>query len=114
MDARFPCPNHPERLYDTRVCLNAVSKDVRGDLRLLEDRPLSAQPAHMLSFGPEQMDEAIGKGAIVFPRCGCRHAVVAAPPRYLWAPLRRGQTRTTTRTGLMRHDTYVALSEVMT
>jgi hypothetical protein len=39
MDARFPCPDHPERLYDTEVCLSAVSKDVRGDLRLLDDRP---------------------------------------------------------------------------
>ena len=39
MDARFPCPDHPERLYDTKVCLSTVSKDVRGDLRLLEDRP---------------------------------------------------------------------------
>jgi hypothetical protein len=39
MDVRFPCPDHPERLYDTKVCLSAVSKDVQGDLRLLEDRP---------------------------------------------------------------------------
>ena len=39
MDAQFPCPDHPKRLYETKVCLSAVSKDVRGDLRLLEDRP---------------------------------------------------------------------------
>jgi hypothetical protein len=38
MDARFPCPDDPERLFGTKVCLNAVSKDAGGDIRLLEDR----------------------------------------------------------------------------
>jgi len=63
----------------------------------------------MIGLNPDQMAKAISRGAIACPRCAYNHAVVAAPPRYLWAPLRHGQTRTETQTGLMRLDTYVAL-----
>jgi len=70
---------------------------------------LSARPTHMIGLNPDQMAKAISRGAIACPRCAYNHAVVAAPPRYLWAPLRHGQTRTETQTGLMRLDTYVAL-----
>jgi hypothetical protein len=72
---------------------------------------LSARPAHMTGLGPDKMSEVVNRGAISCHQCGGSHAVVAAPPRYLWAPLRHGQTRTATRTGLQRLDTYVALSE---
>jgi hypothetical protein len=32
MDAQVPCPDEPKRRYDTEICLDAVSKDVAGDL----------------------------------------------------------------------------------
>ena len=38
MDVQYPCKDDADELYSTKVCLNAVSKDVRGEIHLLEDR----------------------------------------------------------------------------
>lgn len=95
-DALFECPRR-----------RASPKGVGLDL----DSFLSARPAHMIGIGAEEMRRVISGGVLSCPRCRGSHAVVAAPPRYLWAPLRHGQTRTATRTGLQRLDTYVALPE---
>jgi hypothetical protein len=54
MDAQVPCPDKSKRLYDTKVCLDAVPRDVAGpigsDQQLVSDvehpagRHLVAQP----------------------------------------------------------------------
>jgi hypothetical protein len=88
------CPYHPAPDNDDGLDLTSF---------------LSARPAHMISLSPDRMAEAISRGAIACPQCAHSHAVVSAAPRYLWAPLHRGQTRTVTQSGLMRLETYVAL-----
>jgi hypothetical protein len=32
-----PCPDNPEALVERRVCLHAISKDLEGEMRVLED-----------------------------------------------------------------------------
>jgi hypothetical protein len=67
MDARTRCPDNPAEVYEKNVCLHAISKDVKGDLRLLErkddecerDRCRTLKTIHLLylnvgSSGPEQ------------------------------------------------------------
>ncbi|HEV2864317.1 MAG TPA: hypothetical protein VGX48_25185 [Pyrinomonadaceae bacterium] len=71
---------------------------------------LTARPPHMIALPPDRMSEVVARGAISCPTCRGEHPVVAAPPRYLWAPLRHGLGRTETRTGLMRLETYAVLT----
>jgi hypothetical protein len=67
MDARLQCPDEPAEVYERNVCLHAVSKDAKGDLRLLErkddecpqDRCRTLKTIHLLYLavdpsGPEQ------------------------------------------------------------
>jgi hypothetical protein len=69
MDARMrlQCPDDPAEVYERSVCLHAVSKDAKGDLRLLErkddecpqDRCRTLKTIHLLYLavdpsGPEQ------------------------------------------------------------
>jgi hypothetical protein len=44
MDARLRCPDDPPQVYEKNVCLHAVSKDAKGDLRLLERRDDECPP----------------------------------------------------------------------
>lgn len=88
----FECPDSPSSGGAGRL-------DVEGFL--------AARPPTMERVGPEEMEKAIRRGALPCPRCGRAHAVVAAPPRYLWkpSPLRRPGR------GLSPLDTYVLLRE---
>jgi hypothetical protein len=90
------------------ACPLRTAPQVRARLDLANF--LSARPAHMVGLGPDRIGEVIDRGAIACQECGRRHAILSASPRYLWAPLRHGQTRTTTLTGLMKLDTYVVLA----
>lgn len=70
-------------------------------------RFLSMNPPHLVRLKPEDVARDVPKGRISCPNCHGTQEVVAAAPRYLWAPLRGGATRTPQNTGLSRLPTYV-------
>lgn len=89
----FDCPA-------TRREARAAAPDVAGFL--------TARPAQMESITPAEMERFVAEGAIRCARCNGRHPVVAAPPRFLWAPPRAGLPGAG---GLQRLDTHVALPD---